>query len=91
MLEPSADTGMLVEMAKCAAGNAAAEGRQVTINSAHCAPKPEKRRGPKSASTAETRQARDWKPVSELVVETGPVEPAADAASSAADTGPYAL
>ena len=55
------------------------------------APKPEKRRGPKSASTPETRQAHDWGPVSELVVETGPVEAAtADAASSPADAGPYA-
>ena len=56
------------------------------------APKPEKRRGPRPASTPETRQAHDWGPVSELVVETGPVEPAAtDAESSAAnDTGPYA-
>ena len=55
------------------------------------APKPEKRRGPKPASTLETRQAHDWGPVTELVVETGPAEPvAADAESSGADTGPYA-
>ena len=54
------------------------------------APKPAKR-GPKPASTPETRQAHDWGPVSELVVETGPVEPvAAEAETSAADTGPYA-
>ena len=52
------------------------------------APKPDKRRGPKTVSTPETRQSRDWGPVSELIVETGPVEPAADAGS--ADTGPYA-
>ena len=53
---------------------------------------PAKRRGPKPASTPETRQAHDWGPVTELAVETGPVEPiAADAESSAAnDAGPYA-
>ncbi len=55
------------------------------------APTPAKQRGPKSASTAETRQAHDWGPVTELVVETGPVEPAAaDARSSGTDAGPYA-
>ena len=55
------------------------------------APKPEKRRGPRPASTPETRQAHDWGPVSELVVETGPVEQtAADTELSANDTGPYA-
>ncbi len=55
------------------------------------APKTEKRRGQKPVSTPETRQAHDWGPVSELVVETGPVETAtADAESSAADAGPYA-
>ena len=54
------------------------------------APKPAKR-GPKPASTPETRQAHDWGPVSELVVETGPVEPvAAEADSAANDAGPYA-
>ncbi len=55
------------------------------------APTPAKQRGPKSASTAETRQARDWGQVSELAVETGPVAPvAADARSPGADAGPYA-
>ncbi len=56
------------------------------------APAPAKRRGPKPASTPETRQAHDWGPVSELAVETGPMEPVAtDAETSAAnDTGPYA-
>ena len=38
------------------------------------APAPAKRRGPKPASTPETRQSRDWGPVNELPVETGPVE-----------------
>ena len=53
------------------------------------APKPEKRRGPRPASTPETRQAHDWGQVAELTIETGPVEPvAADAAAN--DTGPYA-
>ncbi len=52
------------------------------------APKPAKR-GPKHASTPETRQAHDWGPVTELVVETGPVEPVADDADVAA-IGPYA-
>ncbi len=49
------------------------------------APPPAKRQGPRPASTAEMRQAHDRGPVSELVVETGPVEPVA-----AADTGPWA-
>ena len=50
---------------------------------------PAKRRGPKPVSTPETRQAHDWGPVTELAVETGPVEPvAADAAAN--DAGPYA-
>ena len=53
------------------------------------APKPAKRRGPKQASTPETRQAHDWGSVNELAVETGPVEPTA-VESSASDTGPYA-
>ena len=54
------------------------------------APKPAKR-GPKSASTPETRRAHEWGPISELAVETGPVEPvAAEAETSAADAGPYA-
>ena len=53
------------------------------------APKPEKR-GPKSASTLETRQAHEWGPVAEFTVETGPVEPAAEDETSGADTGPYA-
>ena len=53
------------------------------------APKPAKRRGPKPVSTPETRQARDWGEVSELAVETGPVEQAsADTPSDS--TGPYA-
>ncbi len=53
---------------------------------------PAKRHGPKPVSTPETRQAHDWGPVAELVVQTGLVEPAAaDAETSAAnDTGPYA-
>ena len=55
------------------------------------APKPSNRRGPKHASTPETRQAQDWGPVSELVVETGPVETiAGDIGSAANATGPYA-
>ncbi len=49
------------------------------------APPPAKRQGPRPASTAGTRQAHDWGAISELVVETGPVEPVA-----AADTGPWA-
>ena len=53
------------------------------------APKPATRRGPKPASTPETRQARDWGPVSELVVEAGAVELAA-ADPSANSAGPYA-
>ena len=55
------------------------------------APKPAKRRAPKQASTPETRQSHDWGPVSELAVETGPVEPAAvDDDSPANNSGPYA-
>ena len=54
------------------------------------APTPAKQRDPKSASTAETRQAHDWGPVAELTVETGPVEPAANADTGGADAGPYA-
>ena len=53
------------------------------------APKPAKR-DPKSASTPETRRAHEWGPISELVVETNPVAPVADADTGAADTGPYA-
>jgi len=53
-------------------------------------PKPPTRRGSKPASTPETRGTHDWGPVSELAIETGPVEPAANADSTAADTGPYA-
>ena len=54
------------------------------------APKPAKR-GPKSASTPETRQAHDWGSISELTVETGPFVPVtAEAETSGADTGPYA-
>ncbi len=52
------------------------------------APAPATRRGPKHASTPETRQAHDWGPIAELVVESGRVEPAAD--SSASTSGPYA-
>ena len=51
------------------------------------APKPAKR-GPKSASTPEARQAHDWGPISELTVETGPVEPVADFPDN--NAGPYA-
>ena len=51
------------------------------------APKPAKR-GPKSASTPETRQAHDRGPISELAVETGPVEPVADSPDN--NAGPYA-
>ena len=54
------------------------------------APKPATRRGPRAVSTPETRQAHDWGPISELVVETSPVAHAANADTSAADTGPYA-
>ncbi|MYG53308.1 MAG: methylase, partial [Rhodospirillaceae bacterium] len=55
------------------------------------APKPATRRGSKPASTPEARQAHDWGPVSELDVETGPVEPAvADTGSPAGNAGPYA-
>ena len=53
------------------------------------APKPAKR-GAKHASTPETRQAHDWGPVTELVIETGPVDPSDTNADSAADSGPYA-
>ena len=52
------------------------------------APKPANRRTPKPASTPETRQAHEWGKVAELAIETGPVEPAAEA--SANNTGPYA-
>ena len=55
------------------------------------APKPEKRRGHRSASTPETRRSHEWGPISELAVETGPVEPiAAEAQTPANDAGPYA-
>ena len=54
-------------------------------------PKPATRRGPKPASTPETRQSHDWGPISELVVESGPADTVAtDADSSASDAGPYA-
>ena len=53
------------------------------------APKPATRRGPKPVSTPETRRSHDWGPISELVVETGPVEPVATDAP-ANDAGPYA-
>ena len=52
------------------------------------APKPAKRRGPKPASTPETRQTHNWGPVSELVVEAGPVEPVTDSPDN--NAGPYA-
>ncbi len=52
------------------------------------APTPAKRRGPKQASTPETRATHDWGPVSKLAVETGPVEPTT--AVGANTTGPYA-
>ncbi len=54
------------------------------------APKPVTRRGPKPASTPETRQTHDWGPVSELAIETGPAETSSDTDSLAGDTGPYA-
>ena len=55
------------------------------------APKPATRRSPRPASTPETRQAHEWGRVTELTVETGPVEPvAAEAETSAAAAGPYA-
>ncbi len=54
------------------------------------APKPATRRGPRPASTPETRAVHDWGPVSELVVETGPVEPSDTNTGSTAGTGPYA-
>ena len=54
------------------------------------APKPATRRGPKPVSTPESRRSHSWGPVSELAIEYGPVEPAADADSSASDAGPYA-
>ena len=52
------------------------------------APKPATRRTLKHASTPETRQAHDWGPVAELAVETGPVDPSAEAPAN--DAGPYA-
>ena len=52
------------------------------------APKPEKR-GPKPVSTPETRRSHDWGPVSELVVESGPIAPADTNADSATDAGSY--
>ncbi len=51
---------------------------------------PAKRRGPKPASTPESRQAHEWGPVTELTVETGPVEPADADTDASTDTGPYA-
>ena len=53
------------------------------------APKPAKR-GPKPASTPETRRSHDWGPVTQLVVELGPVDPSDPSADSAAEPGPYA-
>ena len=52
------------------------------------APKLETRRGPKPASTPETRRSHDWGPVTELVIDTGPVNASADAPAN--DAGPYA-
>ena len=53
------------------------------------APKPAKPRTGARPSSAPTPQARDWGSISELVVETDPVQP--DAADpGAASTGPYA-
>ncbi len=52
------------------------------------APKPATRHGPRPASTPESRQAHDWGPISELTVETGPVEPVADSPDN--NAGPYA-
>ena len=52
------------------------------------APKPVAHRGPKPASTQATRQDHDWGPVSELAVETGPIDTSADAPAN--DAGPYA-
>ena len=54
------------------------------------APKPEKRRGPRSASTPETRRSHEWGPVSDLVVVSGPVEPADTGSDASTDAGPYA-
>ena len=55
------------------------------------APTLAKRLGPKPVSTPASRQAHDWGPVSELAVQTGPVEPvAAGADSPAGNAGPYA-
>ena len=51
------------------------------------APKPAARRGPRTVSTPETRRSHDWGPVSELIVETGPIDTSADAPAN--DTGPY--
>ena len=54
------------------------------------APKPATRRGPRHASTPETRRAHDWGPISKLTVETGPVQPVANSDTGTPDTGPYA-
>jgi len=54
------------------------------------APKLGTRPGPKSASTPETRRAHDWGPISELTVETGPVQPVANSDTGTPDSGPYA-
>ncbi len=53
------------------------------------APTPATRRGPKSVSTPESRQSHDWGTITELTVETGPVEPAADAEPPAGNTDSY--
>ncbi len=54
------------------------------------APKPAKQRGPKQVSAPETRQAHDWGPIAELIVESGPFEPASADSDASAGTGPYA-
>ena len=53
------------------------------------APKPANR-SPKSASTPDTRRSHDWGTVSELTVETGPVQPVANSDTGTHDAGPYA-
>ena len=54
------------------------------------APKPATHRAPRPAPTPETQRSHDWGTVSELTVETGPVEPAANADAPANDASPYA-
>ncbi len=52
------------------------------------APKSATHRAPRPASTPESRRAHGWGPISELMVETGPVEPVADSPDN--NAGPYA-